>query len=660
MRRYVPRAPVLRHINTDGEIDVCVFHIRAQNAGLVIRRKVDVMVYEAFEGSPRPKAVMSAVGKLICSYPGHAAQVSLDIATDPYFIDSLASFLVEMDLDPLDATPTTTKAGSTVTEERDTADPRYISHFLMGILRGLGVEAQVERIAKRIGDDVLWDNAFKPWRRSPLWLVIRVAIQTSSSSRDTYKAFMIFFQSQLLRRFLQHGFSSDLLSLSLKKTARRVHKLDAATPPFVVDEITTVSRTVHDYLQQIWTREQERQAKSVPWKPNREDIVSAIELTLPNSREYLTDVLQSPPAYDTVSTFNPSETPRLQIDDFFQLCKLHRANRDDGYLALYDFESMVESHLDDWVTRHALDTDATSALASCLDEYVTCATTLYEGSPEDESIRLLTIMHLWVALDQSTLAQIPLLQDYSPEIPSNILEPLLFRRSSHIQRAADIEQHLRLRHFASSLCSLPSMFSPSEATFDSFSVRYFDQDASMQDLKRCIETDASAARGEKIAELQEKNETHQSLLTQANELNHIYTTNKNGKMYHKPKKCTRCQLEKQAKTMRIEIHEWPLPAEINTAKAVLFENQPPHSFISWRDQTFRVLRDIAMPYPSSQPATQYGLVKKGLSKWITITNFGRVTMASSTKSFTQAHYHHVKLPSTENIVCVNNGLAFTI
>ena len=94
-----------------------------------------------------------------------------------------------MDVDVLDSTPTptTVKAGSVVNEVRETVDPTYISGLLFGILRGYGHSAVVDRITKRIGDEVLWHDAYQPWRQSPLWLVLRVTPQTSLHTTNLYK-----------------------------------------------------------------------------------------------------------------------------------------------------------------------------------------------------------------------------------------------------------------------------------------------------------------------------------------------------------------------------------------------------------------------------------------------------------------------------------------
>ncbi|KAH9983869.1 hypothetical protein BJV77DRAFT_234428 [Russula vinacea] len=56
--------------------DVFSMHIRAQNAGLIVRKlSSDIVQFEAFEVSPKNTEVMTTTGKLLCSYPGPAIRV---------------------------------------------------------------------------------------------------------------------------------------------------------------------------------------------------------------------------------------------------------------------------------------------------------------------------------------------------------------------------------------------------------------------------------------------------------------------------------------------------------------------------------------------------------------------------------------------------------
>jgi len=136
--------------------------------------------------------------------------ISQDRIADASFLEPLAGLLAKLDAEtPEEALPITTKAHTEVIETRDTAHPRFVTEMLTGILRAIGQPLDVHRIYKHTRDDVLWKDALKPWRRSPLWLFLRVALQTSLMRKDDeephvrYKSFMLFFLTHVLEGALK-------------------------------------------------------------------------------------------------------------------------------------------------------------------------------------------------------------------------------------------------------------------------------------------------------------------------------------------------------------------------------------------------------------------------------------------------------------------------
>ena len=627
-----------------------MLHIRAQNAALILRRQQNTMVFEAFEVSPTPGAVMEAEGKLICSYPGPAVELPLDVAHDRSFVKQLASFLVHMDVDRLDVLPTTTKAQSKVHETRSTPHPRYITQLLVMILHGMGREADVKRITKRIADDVCWHAAKNPWRRSPLWLVIRVAIQTTTDSRDTYKNFMVFFQTNLLRLFLDHGFSSELLYAARVKTSRRVYKLGASSSPRLVKAVAAISQDIEQCLQKRWSDEQSLQATSPSYIPDSSAFERDTMISLVKSRVYLTKVMSPNPDTESSTSFSPPHIFRLH--DF---CPddLRKAAEADSYVALADFEFLIQERLDNWVMKNNGDESACETLGSCLTQYISIATKLYSSTPEAQSLMLLTIMELWVALDTIAVILCPLLSSYSPEIPASILHPLLLRRAKSIERAARIERYLRRRHEAAT-CST-SIFS-NQLNNTTFAVRYFRNTPSLQALKASIERVATDDREKKLQELEKMNQQHKRFSQEIDRSScQCYLSR-----YLNP--CSMHLYQKWANAMYIDVHEWPLPTRLFEDEAIVFELECPHVFAIWRTHTYEILRDIGMAYitTSQSESAQYVLLEHytGLAAWSEEGKSGRITLKSEYKSFFNSHYRRVKIPADKERVCVNNALRF--
>jgi hypothetical protein len=115
--------------------------------------------------------------------------------------------------------------------------------------------------------------------------------------------------------------------------------------------------------------------------------------------------------------------------------------------------------------------------------------------------------------------------------------------------------------------------------------------------------------------------------------------------------------------MRIDVHEWPLPARHLEAEAVVFELYCPPAFAIWRTRTYQILRDFGMAHVSVQSKSSPCVLLeeyKGLATWSTKSTSGRITFRSDTKSFFNSHYRDVKIPAEEDAVCVNNGLQFRL
>ncbi|KAI0275452.1 hypothetical protein BC834DRAFT_852936 [Gloeopeniophorella convolvens] len=637
--------------------DVFVMHVRAQNAGLVIRRLQDNVRFEMFEVSPRNEDVMSTEGKLLCSYPGPAIQVSTNTFLNHVFLSELASFLFQMDVDVL-AAETTSKGGSTVIEVRESAHPRYITELLCGILRGFGEPAEVERITKRINDEVLWKDAYKPWRRSPLWLVLRIALQTTLRTDGVYKSFILFFHAEVLRLCTEQGLPSDLLHAMRCKIARRLCKIEPSVPDFVFGAVEKGSIKTDDVLQARWKKHQEKMSQPPEWRPETLNFDADTSISLDNSYDHLDRALRSESLHHANETSIPSHPLRLNNTRDFRLFKdgelqTRARSEPDPRIALADFELSVENHLEWWTTDARGDEFAPDVVASCAVQYFDLAKGRYKDSAEDGSIMILTMMALWMALDTIVCQQIPLLERYSPEIPEEILHPLLLHRRGALSHAARIEAHLHRRHGNVSVGT--SIFS-SDVSSTSFAVEYFRDSQEHRDIYQDILRNAQQEREEKRRELKELNVQRQDYSDRASRLEH-----RCGRGYSW---CERCSLEQDARRMTIHVHEWPLPVHTTTAQMVVFELSPPRAFSAWRTITRMILHDLITPPtdPVSHDQSQMDLPNfSGLGRWVVRHPYHRISLGSTTKSFSdQAHYKSVQIPAEESSVCVNHGLTWQL
>ncbi len=159
-----------------------------------------------FEASPQTEHVLAAEVALQWDFPGSAVAIPSAVFRNDSFILNLASFLEQAGLELTKAfAAQATKAGLSVVETRNTTDPALISSMLIALLEGNGRRINPQILRKRIRDDVCWNNADQPWRRLPLWLVLRVIIQRylsfrfgGQNGRVEYKFFICVVIAQLL------------------------------------------------------------------------------------------------------------------------------------------------------------------------------------------------------------------------------------------------------------------------------------------------------------------------------------------------------------------------------------------------------------------------------------------------------------------------------
>ncbi|KAJ7144287.1 hypothetical protein C8R44DRAFT_973870 [Mycena epipterygia] len=650
--------------------DTLIIPIAAQNAAVILRKKREHTVVECFEVDPPNNEIMATTGRLVCMYPHAAICVPNITFEDSTFLRELASFLANMAVDVLpDSEAFARKAGIRVDEFRDSASGHYIVHLLPAILRGYAgtFPADVHRTKKRVRNEILWDNARAPWRRNPIWLVIRVAIQSTlkqdPDSTDTlYKSFMVYLMTHILRTATEKAVSSELLFCMRAKIARRVTKLPSISSQ-LQDLTIAASGVATDLLELRWDTIRREQAKSSDWAPATLDLEQDTHLSLPNSKAYILQRIAQEGVRTAVDRSQPTEPARkCQTDEFRTLTSAKLQNAFSGkavFLALADFEASVQNNIDTWVSGHREESDCT-VIATCIKEYNAAAQRHYKDDPESQSMRFLVVFDLWVALDKLTVFHHPELRDYSPEVPLDILEPLLIRKALPLERAIYIQRYLRGRH--RNLRPTHGSVFTDDTGSRTFAARYFASSAELQGLYRKIVDDAKTDRAAKITELGRAKAEYNSLLEQAMARGRCdYWENRWGYQSHSSS-CYKCYLTTRAADMKIVVHEWPLPSQTADAENVVFELRVPTAFRIWRDITAMILGDICaveLPRPVEIETTLAGY--DGLKAYLSLIGLPRVTYASYTKSFLVSHYRdRTVATATTGDICVPSGLKYRL
>ena len=421
------------------------------------------MLCESFEVSPGQTA-----GSLICSYPSSAVEIPNEVFENENFQSEFVNFLIDFG-------PPKSPFGH----------PLRITALLTGIMQVVGRAVTVPLITKRVRDETR-----SYWRRSFLWLLIRITIQMSvhrsPPGRTFCKNFMLFFLCTLAQDGQNANVSNDLLHLMSSKILRRLTKLGSSAPDWLSEMALKTCNVLREILDSRWKQPSARQFSFR--NPSQDDLERDTQVLLVNSGEYIRNALTNSDSNPPTILFQPNHHRRGTLEDFLSSdgSFFEEGYNVDPEVTINDVEQLVEQGIDDWVA-HVTDIDGACAqLEILMDEYMFHSGSCHVG-PEGFSIRLLTGIELYIAMDKLVVREVPMLADYPPEIPIPLLEGMVLRKATSLHRLACAYQYLSARHSQ----SRPgwSVLS-NEFTEDSFPVRYYDQSPHLHQLKARIEQDA--------------------------------------------------------------------------------------------------------------------------------------------------------------------------
>ena len=630
---------------------------------------------EGFELSPRNEAVLTTKGRLRRCFPGCSFAMDMRTFEQSDFQATMAYTLAKMSHQPAVETKLKVKkAGQMHDEIRDTTHPKVVTELFMGgFLRSVSTPVDVSHLSKNTREEVMCLDSLLPWRRSPLWLLVRVALQlafTRSSPlsklpEDPYKTFMVLLMSHVLKFSHQASISTEFLYAMNCKLARRVLKLGSSTDGPGLLFVQNVMQNTQKIIDTRWTiiaeQDQFRYDPSCLERLNfREDTF----ITLPTLDAYIKSVVTVGNS-GTHFTFQPAPA----------LVQYHAGELPDCLFAssaeyvaynLRAFETWVALHLDQWLKLNKPGASTCSKLGQLIKNYHSVAFPSYSDNPEATSVMVLTILEVWIACDVSAIFIHASLGDYDPGIPQDLLQCLSLPFKSQMERLLRAEDYL-IRRRARARFSAPSIFRDFGLP-TSFSVRYFHKSVKHQQLLKNIENQASRLREEKRKELRETKEKHKSLMRDHDhsecEYHEIVVDRYNNlREQRHSTSCRKCRYLKEAASLSIQVYEWPLPAVTSEACSAVFELKVPLPFGAWRDTTVFFLLDIlksehgSIDFPSDCHTLQ---TYRGLqSYFVPYSSMQRIALLSQVKPHGVTHRLTKSIPdTTEEDVCLNNGLRY--
>ncbi|KAE9967905.1 hypothetical protein EG328_007909 [Venturia inaequalis] len=656
--------------------DGIALHIKAQNAGVIVRRPdANHVQFELFEASPMNqdmKALSTSTasgGRLIRSFPGNIIVCPWTLVLNDTFLPEFCSFVAKLHeqtvLDFQNSMGPPPSQGQPVkADPLDSEHPGMVTELLSNILAPHGQVLAGGVITKHTREECLYSGKGHPWRRTSLWIVIRVALERalshafpSDDTRNHYKNFMLYFLSRLAEQSRAQNIPLETQHLLSVKIARRMFKLGSHAYSFVSVAAISAAKANHEVVRSAW-REVQEASKDSAQIPRLETKIRADRaiLRLDNSRQHISRAIENP-HISSALPYTPPKSKRLRnTSDGLPQISLDEASKSPMYLA--DFEYWVAHDLPTWLDDNDQNQIICISLGTMMKEYLSVAMKIYSGCPERFSTGILTALDLWVALDRAQCALNPLVSHYSPGIPKRILEPLLLRKRDHIVRLTTIENYLQRRNGPLNSESLDIFQNMKE-----FFVEFFDQSQFHQRALKDIEEDIDAKVQDQTSLWQAGKERYTTILQEAKDMAHV-AIEKSGGQDHltaAPADCDHCLKKEEAGKISVPVWERPLPEDSSQRKMIVVELNLPAGFKSWRDATWTIILDLGL----------LGIVepKKSIGRGLSISDYkplfkqlqqrsktsgARITLCASTRPRTTGvKFRKMKDLEVED-VCLSN------
>jgi hypothetical protein len=609
--------------------------------------------------------VLASEGALICDFPECSAQIPLLEFQKPSFQLALAEFLEKGSMEPLRCfQPLAEKAKTPIVESRDTANPGLVTHLLIPLLESIGssVDEHIPRLRKRVRDDANFEATAFPWRRLPLWIALRVGIQRqlqillgNEAGRACYKFLMITLLVELLLE-CPGRLAPELTMILRTKICRRLAKLEqekVASPEVygqLFNDTTVFFREsilrVTQLVNLAWEKFKRDTIRPVPRLPSRAD-PQAQFLSLPNSGSYLQSVLELPRS-------QKRNRPSLQLPPLHDTTIEQVEQFTEKYRRLTELEAKIESMEEPPLTGYVTLESICEKLSDAILRLINSVGSAYDSDPEQMSVFILSLFKLWVRMDKHMAKICPMILEYHPVFPPELLDAL------HLPTIAEMRQLRNIQSYLHTRCEgckhRTTIFS--EPGRRSFVVRYVSTCSPMQQLLKKITLASETSRQAKKSELErwwsefDEHSLRISGGTCICKLKRDGTRDVRG--------CTKCWHWRTRNRMQIYAHEDFLPSDALKAAAVIFELAIPRSFAAYRDSTWGIFMLAYPAKPQSGPPTKLLRDCDPLTAYASRHSTG-ITIASKSKSFRGTHYKvsKKKMKASESDVLFPNGLNFS-
>ncbi|KAF5691719.1 hypothetical protein FCIRC_297 [Fusarium circinatum] len=648
--------------------------VTQQNSALLVHRNdiEETVIFEAFQTDAPVKDVLAAKHCLTWEFPHRSVQVPFNVFNDSSFLRNLSQFLGQASYESFDQfAAKASKGGKSIAETRNSTDPALVIDMLMSLLEGLGSGAQVQSVRKKVRDDVVLGSSEVPWRRSPYWLVLRVALRRmlrelldykcAGMGRVYYKFIICVMLAELLKDSVDNLHPEMTLQLRAK-LCRRVAKLktDSAAcssslrPLYdrlfalTSGDLGEIVKHATERVSRQWDDFKARVTRRIPTLPCSVPEAD-LYIRLDNSGAFLRSQLSQrlTPASRIISP----DLPKLQEGTILEVGRLA-----DRYISLQDLENAAAMRI---ATTSDNPQELCKSLSTGIMDLLTNVGDSFNNDSTLMSRHLLRLFELWIKMDEAATYACPLLKEYHPLFIPDALDVLCLMTRGEMERLLRVQQYIRNR-VASHKKGLGTIFdNPRQGS--TFPAKYVSSTAagSQMLMTATLIDDASLkARRSTLSELERLTQRYDSLTQSLNDLACTCTVSSTGKKITHG--CRRCPKFWQRKKLKISVHEDFLPSTDTDQRnaqraAILVELLIPQYLSAYRTATWQLYL-LGTTIRSSTKAVPKLLLEDitDIKKFSLVVN-KTFTLASRKKSFKKTHYGNLKLPKTPEQVTFRFG-----
>ncbi|KAF2660962.1 hypothetical protein K491DRAFT_750751 [Lophiostoma macrostomum CBS 122681] len=625
-----------------------VLHIPAQNAAVLFSRVANTIRIETFELSPANNSVFQSNARLRRQFPNDAAEMDAKVFHDATFVGALAQSLWNLSRQSAPGMqPTTMKNKKARAEIRDTTKPYLVTDWFITLIKAKGTPVAASTITKNTREEVMWLDSFAPFRRSALYLLIRVSLHlhfsrcntktTNPTSEDRlYKYFMVFLKARGLQTACKQDLGSDIIQTMKAKINRRLRKLGDC-PAWLEEVVKSHLLACREKINARWSQIIEQNNSYIG---DLSDIVVGPEDLSIAAPQLNTYIAQIPTRQGSTRNnsfrpciecprFDPSENTPSPLGEFRR--KYHGND-------LNAIEEWVELHLPSWTTTHEHESSTCEKLQIIMKNYHNAASKYYMDNPEGHSTMVYVLFLLLVACDRAESKNDPLILEYNPEIPFGMLQNLLLRKCSQVHRLNEGIKYFQDREKLAK--QLPSIFCAFGRP-GCFAERFVATSDAHQSLLRRIQR----------ARNKLKKDSEEDLARRKKELISLETYVRDRPCNCSCNTCRDCAADRDYRNLTMSTYEDILPRDAYAQANVVFELQVPSSFYSWREAMLHFAYDVmTCEYTISKtPKTSkiYSLHgSQGLGNFFNHPNSShksRITLISPYKPEVKAHYRRIKV-----------------